>query len=162
MRLGLASRQRAGRVAISGIKMVRTDDGLEFGHPFWAEPESEERGMLLHCDSISLRCSWQPAVEVTEVVASHRAATIGANASWFEEHAPTDPRFKRGEPSNGPMASAQPVAIGVAWMYPAEWKGLSPPGSAVDRHARGDKERHTLEPHRLSSGRFITARRRAC
>jgi hypothetical protein len=54
-RPGLATRPHAGRVAIAGIKMVRTDDGLQFGHPVWTEPGSEERAMVLHCAKAAVK-----------------------------------------------------------------------------------------------------------
>jgi hypothetical protein len=46
--LGLATRSRAGRVAMAGTTLVRTDDGVEAGHPAYSEPGFEERAFLLH------------------------------------------------------------------------------------------------------------------
>jgi hypothetical protein len=132
-RLALATRPRAGRVANAGIKMVRTDDGLQFGHPVWTEPESEERRMLLHCakaavkgDKGAMEVMWSYTCAVVEHLRSD-PIRIGSSPSpatcGLRGRAPLLPPARR---LRGVKTGDRPASPGAPAGFPCPdfiWKG---------------------------------------
>ena len=46
-------------------------------------------------DPISYRGSWESVVSIRDLVATHRIATIGDQAQWFEDHSPIMDEHKK-------------------------------------------------------------------
>lgn len=46
-------------------------------------------------DPLGMKGSWESIVNFKDLEATKRMETIAANAQWFEDNSPTDPRFKR-------------------------------------------------------------------
>jgi dipeptidyl-peptidase-3 len=48
-------------------------------------------------DPMGLKATWESVVNFKDIKATQRAETISANAQWFEDHSPVEPRFKKAE-----------------------------------------------------------------
>ncbi|RPI97460.1 MAG: dihydrofolate reductase, partial [Candidatus Aminicenantes bacterium] len=48
-------------------------------------------------DPLGMKASWESVVNFKDLAATKRADTISANAQWFEDNSPVDPRFKKKE-----------------------------------------------------------------
>jgi len=46
-------------------------------------------------DPLSRKATWESVVNFKDKIATKRAETISANAQWFEDHSPVDPRFRK-------------------------------------------------------------------
>jgi dipeptidyl-peptidase-3 len=46
-------------------------------------------------DAVGRKASWESVVSVRDAEATRRAATISANAQWFEDHSPVQPEYKK-------------------------------------------------------------------
>ena len=46
-------------------------------------------------DPLGMKGAWESIVNFKNVEASKRTEIISANAQWFEDNAPTDPRFRK-------------------------------------------------------------------
>ena len=46
-------------------------------------------------DPLGLKASWEGYVNIKDFEASRRTETLSANAQWFEDNSPVDPRFKK-------------------------------------------------------------------
>lgn len=48
-----------------------------------------------YADPLGMKGSWESIVNFKNIEATKRTETISANAQWFEDHSPIDPRFKK-------------------------------------------------------------------
>jgi dipeptidyl-peptidase-3 len=48
-------------------------------------------------DPLGMKGSWEAVVNFKDLAATKRADTISANAQWFEDHSPVDPKYKKKE-----------------------------------------------------------------
>jgi dipeptidyl-peptidase-3 len=89
-------------------------------------------------DPLGMRGSWESIVNFKNQEASHRTEVISDNASWFEQHSPTDPRFQRNE-VKGVSAKVITAAILAGDSYPATPIGINLPNANWIRAAHGSK-----------------------
>jgi dipeptidyl-peptidase III len=89
-------------------------------------------------DPLGIKASWEANVNFKDLVATRRAETITANAQWFEDHSPVDPRFKKKE-VKGVSAKVITVAQLGGDCYPATPIGINLPNADWIRAAHGSK-----------------------
>ena len=89
-------------------------------------------------DPLGLKATWESIVNFKDVVATRRAETITANAQWFEDNSPVDPRFKKKE-VKGVSAKVITVAQLGGDCYPATPIGINLPNADWIRAAHGSK-----------------------
>ncbi len=89
-------------------------------------------------DPLGYRGAWESIVNFKNEEASHRTEVISANAKWFEENSPTDPRFKK-EDVKGVSAKVITAAILAGDAYPATPIGINLPNANWIRAAHGSK-----------------------
>jgi len=46
-------------------------------------------------DPLGMKASWESIVNFKNIEATKRTEIISANAQWFEDHSPIDPKFKK-------------------------------------------------------------------
>jgi dipeptidyl-peptidase-3 len=89
-------------------------------------------------DPLGIKASWESIVNFKDVAATRRAETITANAQWFEDNSPVDPRFKKKE-VRGVSAKVITVAQLGGDCYPATPIGINLPNADWIRAAHGSK-----------------------
>lgn len=89
-------------------------------------------------DPLGLKASWESIVNFKNLKATFRAESISANAQWFEDHSPVDPRFKK-EQVRGVSAKVITAAILAGDLYPASAIGINLPNSNWIRSEHGSK-----------------------
>jgi dipeptidyl-peptidase III len=89
-------------------------------------------------DPLGIKASWEANVNFKDLVATRRAETITANAQWFEDHSPVDPRFRKKE-VKGVSAKVITVAQLGGDCYPATPIGINLPNADWIRAAHGSK-----------------------
>jgi dipeptidyl-peptidase-3 len=89
-------------------------------------------------DPLGLKASWESVVNFINKEATQRTALISRNAQWFEDHSPTDPRFKKKE-VKGVSAKVITVAMLGGDCYPATPIGINLPNSNWIRQQYGSK-----------------------
>ena len=89
-------------------------------------------------DPLGIKASWESIVNFKDVVATRRAETITANAQWFEDNSPVDPRFKKKE-VRGVSAKVITVAQLGGDCYPTTPIGINLPNADWIRAAHGSK-----------------------
>ncbi len=89
-------------------------------------------------DPLGRKASYEGIVNYRDKVASQRTETISANAQWFEDHSPIDPRFKKAE-VKGVSAKVINVAVIAGDNYPATAIGINLPNSNWIRRDYGSK-----------------------
>ena len=89
-------------------------------------------------DPLGMKASWESMVNFKNIEATKRTEIISANAQWFEDHSPIDPKFKK-ETVKGVSAKVITAAILAGDCYPATPIGVNLPNSNWIRHEYGSK-----------------------
>ncbi len=89
-------------------------------------------------DPLGLRGSWESLVNFKDSANTARTEIISANAQWFEDHSPIDPRFRKPE-VKGVTAKVITAAILAGDSYPATPIGINLPNSNWIRAQHGSK-----------------------
>lgn len=89
-------------------------------------------------DPLGMKASWESTVNFLNKKATERTNTISANAQWFEDHSPTDKRFKKKE-VKGVTAKVITVTMLGGDCYPSTPIGINLPNSNWIRHIHGSK-----------------------
>ena len=89
-------------------------------------------------DPLGMKGAWESIVNFKNIEASRRTEIISDNAQWFEDNAPTDPRFRK-EEVKGVSAKVITAAILAGDAYPATPIGINLPNANWIRAAHGSK-----------------------
>ncbi len=89
-------------------------------------------------DPLGIKGSWEGIVEYKDLKATERTQKICANAQWFEDHSPVDPRFKKKE-VRGVTANVICAAMLGGDEYPASAIGINLPNADWIRARYGSK-----------------------
>jgi len=89
-------------------------------------------------DPLGMKASWESVVNFTDREATKRADTISANAQWFEDRSPVDPRFRKKE-VKGVSAKVITAAILGGDCYPSTPIGINLPNANWIRANHGSK-----------------------
>ncbi|MBN2635814.1 MAG: dihydrofolate reductase [Prolixibacteraceae bacterium] len=89
-------------------------------------------------DPLGLKASWESVVNFKNVEATHRTEVISANAQWFEDNSPVDPRFKK-EKVKGVTAKVITAAMLGGDCYPSTPIGINLPNADWIRKEHGSK-----------------------
>jgi dipeptidyl-peptidase-3 len=92
----------------------------------------------VYSDPMGMKGSWESIVNFKDLAATKRTETIAANAQWFEDNSPTDPRFKRKE-VKGVSAKVITAAILGGDAYPSTPIGINLPNANWIRKTHGSK-----------------------
>ena len=89
-------------------------------------------------DPLGLKASWEGYVNFKDKEATARAEKLSANAQWFEDHSPVDPRFKK-TTCRGVSAKVIVAAVLGGDLYPSSAIGINLPNSNWVRAEHGSK-----------------------
>lgn len=89
-------------------------------------------------DPLGLKASWESVVNFKNMEATQRTEIISNNAQWFEDHSPTDPRFKK-KKVRGVSAKVINVAMLGGDCYPHTPIGINLPNADWLRKEYGSK-----------------------
>jgi dipeptidyl-peptidase-3 len=89
-------------------------------------------------DPLGLKASWESVVNFKNMEATRRTEIIGNNAQWFEDHSPTDLRFKKKQ-VRGVSAKVINVAMLGGDCYPHTPIGINLPNADWLRKEYGSK-----------------------
>jgi dipeptidyl-peptidase-3 len=89
-------------------------------------------------DPLGLKGSWEGLVEYIDNEATRRTQTIAANAQWFEDHSPVDPRFRK-KAVKGVSANVICAAMLGGEEYPSTAIGINLPNADWIRARYGSK-----------------------
>ena len=89
-------------------------------------------------DPLGLKGSWESVVNFKNLEATRRTEIISANAQWFEDHSPVDPRFKK-KRVRGVTAKVINVAMLGGDCYPHTPIGINLPNADWIRKEYGSK-----------------------
>ena len=89
-------------------------------------------------DPLGLKASWEGYVNFKDREATARTEKLSANAQWFEDHSPVDPRFKK-PVCKGVSAKVIKAAMLGGDLYPASAIGINLPNSNWIRAEYGSK-----------------------
>ena len=89
-------------------------------------------------DPLGMKASWESVVNFKDLAATKRADAISANAQWFEDRSPVDPRFKKKE-VKGVSAKVITAAMLGGACYPATPIGINLPNANWIRKSYGSK-----------------------
>ncbi len=92
----------------------------------------------VYSDPMGMKGSWESIVNFKDLEATKRMETIAANARWFEDHSPTDPRFKRRE-VKGVTGKVITAAMLGGDAYPSTPIGINLPNANWIRRTHGSK-----------------------
>ncbi len=89
-------------------------------------------------DPLGMKASWESIVNFKDIAATKRTEKMSANAQWFEDNSPVDPRFKKKE-VKGVSAKVITAAILGGDLYPSTAIGINLPNSDWVRREHGSK-----------------------
>lgn len=89
-------------------------------------------------DPLGMTGNWESIVNFKNIPASRRTETISAEAQWFENNSPVDPRFRK-DVVKGVTAKVITAAILAGDSYPATPIGINLPNANWIRAAHGSK-----------------------
>lgn len=89
-------------------------------------------------DPLGYRASWEGLVNFRDEEATRRTETISAEAQWFEDHSPIDPKYRK-EKVKGVSAKVITAAILGGDCYPATPIGINLPNADWIRKDYGSK-----------------------
>ena len=89
-------------------------------------------------DPLGRKATWEGLVNIKDAAASARTETLSANAQWFEDNSPVDPRFKKAECRGISAKVINAVALAGA-TYPATPIGINLPNADWIRKEHGSK-----------------------
>jgi len=101
---GVAENDQQKKVIEALVAYYRTGDLEKFDeyNILWVEDLSSlvdfVNGFIeVYEDPLGMKASWEAVVNFKDLVATKRADTISANAQWFEDNSPVDPKYKKKE-----------------------------------------------------------------
>jgi len=89
-------------------------------------------------DPLGMKGSWEAVVNFKDLAATKRSDVISANAQWFEDNSPVDPRFKKKEVKGVSAKVITGTTIGGA-CYPSTPIGINLPNANWIRKDHGSK-----------------------
>lgn len=89
-------------------------------------------------DALGIKASWEALVNFKDLKATALSELISANAQWFEDNSPVDPRFKKDE-VKGVTAKVITASMLGGDCYPATPIGINLPNSNWIRKEYGSK-----------------------
>ncbi|MBK6346139.1 MAG: dihydrofolate reductase [Bacteroidales bacterium] len=89
-------------------------------------------------DPLGMKATWESLVNFKDKIATKRAETISANAQWFEDNSPVDPKFRKKE-VRGVSAKVITAAQLGGDCYPATPIGINLPNADWIRKEHGSK-----------------------
>ena len=89
-------------------------------------------------DPLGRKATWEGEVHIKDFAASARTETLSANAQWFEDNSPVDPRFKKKEVRGISAKVVNAVALAGA-TYPSTPIGINLPNADWIRKDHGSK-----------------------
>ncbi len=89
-------------------------------------------------DPLGMKASWEAIVNFKDLAATKRTEKLSANAQWFEDHSPVDPRFRK-EEVKGVSAKVITAAVLAGDLYPSTAIGINLPNSDWVRREYGSK-----------------------
>lgn len=89
-------------------------------------------------DPLGRKGSWEGHVNIKDAKASERSAILSANAQWFEDNSPVDPRFKKAK-VKGISAKVINAVCLAGDSYPATPIGINLPNADWIRRDHGSK-----------------------
>ncbi len=92
----------------------------------------------VYSDPLGMKGSWESIVNFKDLAATKRADTLAANAQWFEDNSPVDPRFKKKE-VKGVTAKVITAAMLGGDTYPSTPIGINLPNANWIRKNHGSK-----------------------
>ncbi len=92
----------------------------------------------VYSDPLGMKASWEALVNFKDLEATKRADKISANAQWFEDNSPVDPRFKKKE-VKGVSAKIITAAMLGGDCYPSTPIGINLPNANWIRKNHGSK-----------------------
>ena len=109
----------------------------------WArdnEPEVDyNNGFIeVYSDPLGMKATWEAIVNYTDLEASARTRIITANAQWFEDNSPIDPKYRK-ENVTGVAAKVINIAMLGGDCYPVSPLGINLPNADWIRKEVGSK-----------------------
>lgn len=89
-------------------------------------------------DPLGRKATWEGIANFKDLEASHRTEVISANAQWFEDNSPVDPRFKKAKVTGISAKVINVTALGGA-CYPNTPIGINLPNADWIRKEYGSK-----------------------
>ena len=89
-------------------------------------------------DPLGMKATWESLINFKNIEATKRTQIISENAQWFEENAPTDPRFKKAEVKGVTAKVITAVQLGGD-CYPSTPIGINLPNADWIRKDHGSK-----------------------
>ncbi len=89
-------------------------------------------------DPLGRKASWEGYVNIKDAEASKRTETLSANAQWFEDNSPVDPRFKKAT-VKGVSAKVINAVCLAGDSYPSTPIGINLPNADWIRKEHGSK-----------------------
>ncbi|MDE7401819.1 MAG: dipeptidyl peptidase 3 [Muribaculaceae bacterium] len=89
-------------------------------------------------DPLGMTGAWESYVNFKNAKSSERTEIISANAQWFEDHSPVDPKFRR-DKVKGVSAKVINAAMLAGDAFPSTAIGINLPNSNWIRAAHGSK-----------------------
>jgi dipeptidyl-peptidase-3 len=89
-------------------------------------------------DPLGVKATWEAIVDYKDPEATKRTETITANAQWFEDNSPIDPKYRK-EKVTGVAAKVINIAMLGGDCYPASPLGINLPNSDWIRKEVGSK-----------------------
>ncbi len=142
---GVAENDRQKKTIETLIKYYRTGDLNDFDtyNILWVG-DLESRidfvnGFIeVYNDPLGRKATWEALVNFKDLEATKRADIISANAQWFEDNSPVDPRFKKKE-VKGVAAKVITAAMLGGDCYPSTPIGINLPNANWIRVNHGSK-----------------------
>lgn len=142
---GVAENDRQRQVIEALIEYYRTGDLRKFDvyNILWIGDLDSHVDFIngfieVYSDPLGMKGSWEAMVNFKDLAATTRADTISANAQWFEDNSPVDPRFKKKE-VKGVSAKVITAAILGGDCYPSTPIGINLPNANWIRKNHGSK-----------------------
>ena len=89
-------------------------------------------------DPLGRKATWEGIADFKDLAASHRTEVISAQAQWFENNSPIDPRFRKDKVTGVSAKVINVTALGGA-CYPATPIGINLPNADWIRKEHGSK-----------------------
>lgn len=89
-------------------------------------------------DPLGVTGVWEGLVHFRDLEASKRMKVLAANAQWFEDNLPVDPRF-RSPHARAASANVVTTAMLGGWLYPVSARAITLPNSEWIRNNYGTK-----------------------
>jgi len=141
----VAENAQQRRVIEKLIEYYRTGDLEKFDeyNILWVEDVDSRVDFIngfieVYNDPLGMKASWESVVNFKDLAATKRAETISANAQWFEDNSPIDPRFKKKE-VKGVSAKVITASMLGGDCYPATPIGINLPNANWIRKNHGSK-----------------------